>query len=67
MTPRVASILHSGLEGQIRMELMLYQAYQNHMDMTAPLRSGAASALSYLNVVPQGVSDKAVRAARRGA
>src|SRR6266498_4269606 len=37
---------------------MLYQAYQNHMDLTAPWRSGAAAALKYLNLVPQGVSDK---------
>ncbi|MBV8924102.1 MAG: polyhydroxyalkanoate depolymerase [Bradyrhizobium sp.] len=37
---------------------MLYQAYQNHMDLTQPWRSGAASALRYLNLVPQGVSDK---------
>src|SRR5439155_806610 len=37
---------------------MLYQAYQNHMDLTAPWRSGAASALKYLNLVPQGVSDR---------
>src|ERR1700760_2271031 len=37
---------------------MLYQAYQNHMDMTEPWRTGAASALRYLNLVPQGVSDK---------
>lgn len=37
---------------------MMYQAYQNHMDLTAPWRSGAASALGYLNLVPQGVSDK---------
>ena len=37
---------------------MLYQAYQNHMDLTAPWRSGAAHALKYLNLVPQGVSDK---------
>src|SRR5438132_9172166 len=37
---------------------MLYQAYQNHMDLTAPWRSGAASALKYFNLVPQGVSDK---------
>jgi len=37
---------------------MLYQAYQNHMDMTAPWRTGAAHALRYLNLVPQGVSDK---------
>src|SRR6201996_5400465 len=28
------------------------------MDMTAPCRTGAASALKYLNLVPQGVSDK---------
>ena len=37
---------------------MMYQAYQNHMDLTAPWRTGAASALKYLNLVPQGVSDK---------
>ena len=37
---------------------MMYQAYQNHMDLTAPWRTGAASALRYLNLVPQGVSDK---------
>ena len=35
---------------------MMYQAYQNHMDLTAPWRSGAAHALRYLNLVPQGVS-----------
>ena len=37
---------------------MMYQAYQNHMDLTAPWRGGAAHALKYLNLVPQGVSDK---------
>ena len=37
---------------------MMYQAYQNHMDLTAPWRTGAASALRYLNLVPQGVSDR---------
>jgi poly(3-hydroxybutyrate) depolymerase len=37
---------------------MLYQAYQNHMDLMEPWRTGAASALKYLNLVPQGVSDK---------
>ena len=36
---------------------MLYQAYQNHMDLTAPWRTGASAALKYLNLVPQGVSD----------
>src|ERR1700755_835049 len=40
------------------MMLMMYQAYQNHMDLTVPWRTGAASALKYLNLVPQGVSDK---------
>src|SRR4030081_2986836 len=44
--------------GAIRMTLMLYQAYQNHMDLTAPWRNGAAHALGYLGLVPQGVSDK---------
>ena len=37
---------------------MMYQAYQNHMDLTSPWRSGAAAALKYLNLVPQGMSDK---------
>src|SRR6266702_95960 len=41
------------------MKSMMYQAYQNHMDLTAPWRTGAAAALKYLNLVPQGVSDKA--------
>jgi len=44
---------------------MLYQAYQNHMDLTEPWRAGAASALKYLNLVPQGMSDRLV--ARLGA
>src|ERR1700730_9122002 len=39
---------------------MLYQAYQNHMDLTAPWRNGASHALKYLNLVPQGVSDRLV-------
>jgi poly(3-hydroxybutyrate) depolymerase len=37
---------------------MMYQTYQNHMDLTAPWRTGAANALKYLNLVPQGVSDR---------
>src|SRR5438105_6253558 len=37
---------------------MMYQAYQNHMDLTAPWRTGASAALKYLNLVPQGVSDR---------
>src|ERR1700745_337259 len=37
---------------------MIYQAYQNHMDLTAPWRSGAANALKYLNLVPECVSDR---------
>ena len=37
---------------------MMYQAYQNHMDLTAPWRTGAAAALKYLNLVPQGMSDR---------
>src|SRR5215475_11527870 len=37
---------------------MLYQAYQNHMDLTEPWRTGAASALRYLSLVPQGTSDR---------
>ena len=47
--------------GAIRMMSMLYQAYQNHMDLTAPWRTGAAQALKYLNLVPQGVSDRLFR------
>jgi poly(3-hydroxybutyrate) depolymerase len=44
--------------GANRMMSMMYQAYQNHMDLTGPWRSGAASALKYLNLVPQGISDR---------
>jgi len=41
---------------------MMYQAYQNHMDLTAPWRTGAASGAEIIsNLVPQGVSDKTVR------
>ena len=36
---------------------MLYQAYQNHMDLTAPWRHGASSALRYLNLAPRGISN----------
>src|SRR5258708_6262199 len=43
------------------MNSMMYQAYQNHMDLTAPWRTAAASALKYLNLVPQGISDKIYR------
>jgi polyhydroxyalkanoate depolymerase len=39
----------------------LYQAYQNHTDLTAPFRSGALHALKYLNLLPQGMSDKFFR------
>jgi poly(3-hydroxybutyrate) depolymerase len=39
---------------------LLYQTYQNQTDLTQPWRSGAASALKYLNLVPQGVSDRLV-------
>src|ERR1700712_4875171 len=44
--------------GKTRMMSMMYQAYQNQMDLTEPWRSGAASALKTLNLVPQGVADK---------
>ena len=43
------------------MTSLLYQAYQNHTDLTAPWRSGAAHALKYLNLLPQGMSDKFFR------
>ena len=36
---------------------MLYQAYQNHMDLAQPWRAGASLALRYLNLAPRGVSD----------
>src|SRR5258705_12296116 len=54
----LASILHGNTGGAVRMMSMMYQAYQNHMDLTAPWRNGAASALKYLNLVPQVVSDR---------
>jgi poly(3-hydroxybutyrate) depolymerase len=38
---------------------LLYQAYQNHMDLTEPWRQGAAAALRYLNLLPQGLSQRA--------
>src|ERR1700752_2033154 len=37
---------------------MMYQAWQNQMDLTQPWRTGASAALKYLNLVPQGVSDR---------
>ncbi len=37
---------------------MMYQVYQNQMDLTAPFRTGAASALRFLNLVPAGTSEK---------
>jgi poly(3-hydroxybutyrate) depolymerase len=37
---------------------MMYQAFQNHMDLTEPWRSGAAGALKFINLVPQGGSDR---------
>ena len=39
---------------------MLYQAFQNQMDLTEPWRAGAASALKYLNLIPQGMSDRMI-------
>src|SRR6218665_2273890 len=37
---------------------MMYQAYQNHVDLTAPWRTGASAALKYLNLIPPGTSEK---------
>ena len=59
----LASILHHRLQVLLgravgRMRLMLYQAYQNHVEMTEPWRSGAARALSLINQLPFGASDK---------
>jgi len=39
---------------------MYYQAFQNHMDLTAPWRAGASSALKFLNLVPEGVPGQVV-------
>lgn len=38
---------------------MNYQAWQNHMDLTEPWRSGAAQALKHLDLLPQVISDRA--------
>jgi polyhydroxyalkanoate depolymerase len=40
---------------------MFYQAFQNHVDLTAPLRSGAITALAWLNRLPLGSTDRTVR------
>jgi poly(3-hydroxybutyrate) depolymerase len=43
------------------MTLMLYQAYQNHVDFTEPWRTGAGNALSLINRLPLNASDKFLR------
>lgn len=40
------------------MQSMLYQAFQNQSDFTAPWRTGASMALGYLNMLPDGLSEK---------
>ncbi len=40
------------------MSPMMYQAFQNHSDLTAPWRSSASMFLSYLNMMPDGLSEK---------
>ncbi|WJR77118.1 polyhydroxyalkanoate depolymerase [Bradyrhizobium sp. NP1] len=40
------------------MKSMLYQAFQNHMDLTEPWRRSAVSALNVLSLAPQGASDR---------
>ncbi|MEW6639931.1 MAG: polyhydroxyalkanoate depolymerase [Pseudomonadota bacterium] len=40
---------------------MMYQAFENYTALTSPLRSGAAAALQYLSLVPQGPSDRFLR------
>ena len=40
---------------------MLYQAYQNHVDLTEPFRTGADAALSLINRLPSSASDKFLR------
>src|SRR3954454_20947994 len=59
LEPALASILHGTIgQGRKLMMSLMYQAYQNHMDLTSPWRTGAAAALKYLNLVPQGISEK---------
>ena len=36
----------------------MYQAYQNAMDFTSPIRIGAAAAMKALKLFPEGISDK---------
>jgi poly-beta-hydroxyalkanoate depolymerase len=43
------------------MTLMLYQAYQNHVDMTEPWRTGASNTLSLINRLPLSASDKVLK------
>src|SRR5882757_4700015 len=40
---------------------MMYQTFENYTVLTAPWRTGAATALQYLNLIPAGVSDKVLR------
>ncbi len=40
---------------------MMYQAFQNHMDLTAPFRSGASTALSCLHLLPDTLSGGVMR------
>ncbi|WP_316190784.1 polyhydroxyalkanoate depolymerase [Bradyrhizobium sp. SZCCHNS2096] len=40
---------------------LLYQAFQNHMDLTEPWRQGATAALRALNLIPPGLSHRAWR------
>jgi poly(3-hydroxybutyrate) depolymerase len=40
---------------------MIYQAYQNHVDMTAPWRNSASTALALINRLPLSASDKALK------
>jgi poly(3-hydroxybutyrate) depolymerase len=40
---------------------MLYQAYQNHVDLSEPFRIGADTALSLINRLPLSASDKFLR------
>jgi polyhydroxyalkanoate depolymerase len=56
--PAGVDIAWPGETGKKPMMSLTYQAYQNHMDLTEPYRTGAAAALKYLNLVPQGISEK---------
>jgi polyhydroxyalkanoate depolymerase len=60
-TPSASDIAWQHGVGAGQMTPLLYQAYQNHMDLTKPWRTGALHAQRYLNLLPQGLSDRFFR------